>query len=68
MGANLPVGRQAGTHGEAIGMQNLKGSDFTKFGTVSSFSRLTRDAWERVQHDDIELIGIAECLPALGLV
>jgi RimJ/RimL family protein N-acetyltransferase len=30
--------------------------------------RLTRDAWDRVRRDDIELVGVAECLPALGLV
>lgn len=125
--------------GEPVGMQDLKGTDFTKFGTVSTFSwlapgrrgqgigremraavlhlafaglgareaesdafidnqasnqvsralgyepngfdwdtrrgeaariqrwRLTRDAWERVRRDDIELVGVAECLPALGL-
>jgi RimJ/RimL family protein N-acetyltransferase len=123
--------------GEAIGMQDLVGADFAKFGTVSSFSwlapgmrgrgigketraavlhlafaglgareaasdaftdnhasnqvsrvlgyepngtdwdtrrgdaariqrwRLTRDAW--VRRDDIELVGVQECLPALGL-
>ena len=126
--------------GEPIGMQDLKGSDFTKFGTASTFSwlapgqrgrgigtemraavlhlafaglgareaesdaftdnhasnqvsralgyepngttwdtrrgeaapiqrwRLTRDAWDRVRRDDIELAGVKECLPALGLV
>lgn len=30
--------------------------------------RLTRDAWARVRRDDIELVGVPECLPALGLV
>ncbi|HSR86320.1 MAG TPA: GNAT family protein, partial [Streptosporangiaceae bacterium] len=30
--------------------------------------RLTRDAWHRVRRDDIELFGVQECLPALGLV
>jgi RimJ/RimL family protein N-acetyltransferase len=126
--------------GEPIGMQDLIGVDFTKFGTVSTFSwlapgrrgsgigkemraavlhlafaglgareaasdaftdnhasnhvsralgyepngttwdtrrgqaapiqrwRLTRDAWDRVRRDDIELVGVQECLPALGLV
>lgn len=29
--------------------------------------RLTRDAWERVRRDDIELAGVQECLPVLGL-
>lgn len=29
--------------------------------------RLTRDAWARTRRDDIELVGVAECLPALGL-
>jgi RimJ/RimL family protein N-acetyltransferase len=125
--------------GEPIGMQDLIGSGFTTFGTVSTFSwlapgergrgigaemraavlhlafaglgareaasdaftdnrasnkvsralgyepngtdwdtrrgeaapiqrwRLTRDAWERVRRDDIELVGVAECLPALGI-
>nr|WP_246481004.1 GNAT family protein [Amycolatopsis umgeniensis] len=125
--------------GEPIGMQDLIGSDFTKFGTVTSFSwlapgqrgrgigaemraailhlafaglgakeatsdaftdnhasnrvsaalgyerngttwdtrrgevariqcwRLTREAWERARRDDIELTGVRECLPALGL-
>ena len=125
--------------GEPIGMQDLRGSEFTKFGTASTFSwlapgrrgrgigtemraavlhlafaglgareaesdaftdnhasnqvsralgyepngttwdtrrgeaaviqrwRLTRDAWERVRRDDIELVGVQECLPALGL-
>ena len=28
---------------------------------------LTREAWERVRRDDIELAGVAECLPVLGL-
>jgi RimJ/RimL family protein N-acetyltransferase len=28
--------------------------------------RLTRDAWERVRRDDIELIGVEECLPVLS--
>jgi RimJ/RimL family protein N-acetyltransferase len=125
--------------GEAIGMQTLKGIDFAKFGTVSTFSwlapgqrgrgtgtemraailhlafaglgareaesdaftdnrasnqvskalgyepngttwdtrrgeaapvqrwLLTRQAWERVRRDDIELTGVPECRPALGL-
>ena len=30
--------------------------------------RLTREAWDRVRRDDIELAGVQECLPALGLV
>jgi RimJ/RimL family protein N-acetyltransferase len=30
--------------------------------------RLTRDAWDRVRRDDIELVGVRECLPALRLV
>lgn len=34
------AGRARVDDGEAIGMQNLKGSDFSKFGTVSSFSWL----------------------------
>lgn len=29
--------------------------------------RLTRDAWQRFRRDDIELAGVQECLPALGL-
>ena len=29
--------------------------------------RLTRDAWERVRRDDIELTGVKECLPVLGI-
>jgi RimJ/RimL family protein N-acetyltransferase len=29
--------------------------------------RLTRDAWERVRRDDIELSGVEECLPVLGI-
>lgn len=29
--------------------------------------RLTRDAWDRVRRDDVELTGVAECLPVLGL-
>ncbi|EMD25974.1 GNAT family N-acetyltransferase [Amycolatopsis azurea] len=126
--------------GEPIGMQDLIGTDFAKFGTVSSFSwlapglrgrglgaemraavlhlafaglgakeassdafadnqasnrvsralgyekngttwdtrrgevgliqcwRLTRDIWDRRRRDDIELAGVQECLPVLGLV
>lgn len=126
--------------GEPIGMQDLVGADFGRFGTVTTFSwlapgvrgrgigremraavlhlafaglgareagsdaftdnhasnkvsralgyepngtdwdtrrgeaaliqrwRLTRDAWGRVRRDDIELVGVPECLPALGLV
>jgi RimJ/RimL family protein N-acetyltransferase len=125
--------------GEAVGMQDLKGSDFGKFGTVSTFSwlapgqrgrgigremrsavlhlafaglgareaesdaftdneasnrvslalgyerngttwdtrrgeaapiqrwLLTREAWDRARRDDIELVGVPECLPVLGL-
>ncbi|MFJ5926001.1 GNAT family N-acetyltransferase [Kitasatospora sp. NPDC092948] len=125
--------------GEPIGMQDLVGADFARFGTVSSFSwlapdrrgqgigremraavlhlafaglgareaesdafvdnhasnkvsrtlgyepngttwdsrrgevapiqrwLLTRDAWERTRREDIELAGVQECLPALGL-
>jgi RimJ/RimL family protein N-acetyltransferase len=125
--------------GKPIGMQDLIGSEFAKFGTVSTFSwlapgrrghgigremrtailhlafaglgaheaasdaftdnhasnqvsrtlgyepngttwdtrrgeavqlqcwRLTRDAWDRIRRDDIELVGVQECLPALGL-
>jgi RimJ/RimL family protein N-acetyltransferase len=30
--------------------------------------RLPRDAWDRVRRKDIELVGVEECLPALGLV
>jgi hypothetical protein len=42
----------------------------TRRGEVAPIQRwrLTRDAWERVRRNDIELIGIQECLPALGLV
>ena len=29
--------------------------------------RLTRDAWSMGRRDDIELIGVAECLPVLGI-
>jgi RimJ/RimL family protein N-acetyltransferase len=29
--------------------------------------RLTRGAWDRVRRDDIELVGVQECLPALGI-
>ena len=29
--------------------------------------RLTRDAWERVRRDDIELTGVKECLPVLDI-
>jgi hypothetical protein len=29
--------------------------------------RLTRDAWERVRRDDIELTGVEECRPVLGI-
>jgi RimJ/RimL family protein N-acetyltransferase len=125
--------------GSPIGMQTLSGTDFDRFGTVTSFSwlapgrrgagigkemraavlhlafaglgareaesdaftdnaasngvsralgyepngltwdtrrgeaapvqrwRLTRDAWQRGRRDDIDLVGVAECLPALGL-
>ncbi|GIE28462.1 hypothetical protein Ait01nite_015070 [Actinoplanes italicus] len=125
--------------GEAIGMQDLIGRDFARFGTVSSFSwlapgrrgqglgremrsailhlafagldareagsdafadneasnrvsralgyepngtdwdsrrgepapiqrwRLTRDVWEKNSRDDIELIGVKECRPVLGI-
>jgi RimJ/RimL family protein N-acetyltransferase len=125
--------------GEPMGEQTLTGSDFTKFGTVTTFSwlapglrgrgigkemraavlhlafdgfgareaesdaftdneasnrvsralgyepngttwdtrrgevapiqrwKLTREAWDRVRRDDIELAGVKECLPALGL-
>ncbi|HEY1917855.1 MAG TPA: GNAT family protein [Streptosporangiaceae bacterium] len=30
--------------------------------------RLTRENWERTRRDDIELAGVQECLPALGLM
>ena len=124
--------------GEPVGMQDLVATDFTRFGTVSSFSwlapgrrgqglgkemrsailqlafaglgareagsdafvdnaasngisralgyepngtdwdtrrgepariqrwRLTRDDWERLRRDDIELAGVRECLPVLS--
>lgn len=29
--------------------------------------RLTRDAWDRIRRDDIELSGVEECRPVLGL-
>lgn len=29
--------------------------------------RLTRDAWSTGRRDDIELVGVAECLPVLGI-
>jgi len=29
--------------------------------------RLTRDTWSTGRRDDIELIGVAECLPVLGI-
>jgi hypothetical protein len=29
--------------------------------------RLPRDAWERFRRDDIELTGVEECLPVLGI-
>jgi len=47
------------------------GTDWdTRRGEVAPIQRwrLTRDAWGRVRRDDIELIGLQECLPALGLV
>jgi RimJ/RimL family protein N-acetyltransferase len=125
--------------GEPVGMQDLIGTNFTRFGTVSSFSwlapgsrgqgpgnemraailwlalaglgareassdafvdneasnrvshglghepnrtdwdtrrgepapiqrwRLSRDAWERVRRDDIELTGVEQCLAVLGI-
>jgi RimJ/RimL family protein N-acetyltransferase len=125
--------------GEPVGMQDLVGRDFSRFGTVSSFSwlapgargrglgremrsailhlafagfgareagsdafvdneasnrvsralgyelngmdwdtrrgspaqiqrwRLTREAWEKNRRDDIELTGVEECLPVLGM-
>jgi RimJ/RimL family protein N-acetyltransferase len=125
--------------GEPVGMQDLIGRDFDRFGTVSSFSwlgpgsrgrglgresraailhlafaglgareagsdafadneasnrvsralgyepngtdwdsrrgeaapiqrwRLTRETWEKTRRDDIELTGVKECLPVLGL-
>lgn len=125
--------------GEAVGMQDLIGIEFAKFGVVSTFSwlgadrrgrgigaemraavlhlafaglaareatshafidnhasnrvsvrlgyrpngttwatrrgraalmqrwRLTRDGWDRIRRDDIELSGVAECRPVLGL-
>ncbi|GAA1647172.1 GNAT family N-acetyltransferase [Catellatospora bangladeshensis] len=41
----------------------------TRRGEVAQIQRwvLTRDAWEQVRRDDIELTGVKECLPALGL-
>jgi hypothetical protein len=29
--------------------------------------RLTRDGWDRIRRDDIELSGVEECRPVLGL-
>jgi hypothetical protein len=29
--------------------------------------RLTRDSWDRVSRQDIELTGVKECLPVLGI-
>jgi RimJ/RimL family protein N-acetyltransferase len=125
--------------GEPVGMQDLTGTNFTRFGTVTSFSwlapgsrgqglgkelraailhltlaglgareagndafvdneasnrgsrtlghepngtdwdthrgepaqiqrwRLTRDAWQRIRREDIDLIGVEQCRPVLGI-
>src|ERR1022692_2349282 len=41
----------------------------TRRGSAAPLSnwRLTRERWERNKRDDIELLGVAACLPALGL-
>jgi hypothetical protein len=41
----------------------------TRRGEAAPIQRwlLTRDAWDRVRRDDIELAGVQDCLPALGL-
>jgi len=54
---------------QALGYQP-NGLDWsTRRGDAAEISRwrLTRDAWSTGRRDDIELIGVAECLPVLGI-
>ena len=54
---------------QALGYQP-NGLDWsTRRGDAAQISRwrLTRDAWSTGRRDDIELIGVAECLPVLGI-
>ena len=41
----------------------------TRRGDAALLTRwkLTRDGWDRIRRDDIELAGVQECLPVLGL-
>lgn len=54
---------------QALGYQR-NGSDWaTRRGEVAELHRyrLTREQWSRTRRDDIELVGVAECRPVLGL-
>jgi RimJ/RimL family protein N-acetyltransferase len=53
----------------ALGYEPNGTSWATRRGSAALLSnwRLTRERWERNQRDDIELLGVAACLPALGL-
>ncbi|WP_410600884.1 GNAT family N-acetyltransferase [Amycolatopsis sp. lyj-90] len=53
----------------ALGYEPNGTSWDTRRGEVAQIQcwRLTRDVWERARRDDIELAGVRECLPALGL-
>ncbi len=53
----------------ALGYEPNGTSWDTRRGEVAQIEcwRLTRDVWERARRDDIELAGVRECLPALGL-
>jgi RimJ/RimL family protein N-acetyltransferase len=47
------------------------GTDWaTRRGDAAELSlwRLTRELWSERRRDDIELVGVAECLPVLGIV
>ncbi len=54
---------------EALGYQP-NGVDWdTRRGDPAEIKRwrLTRGAWSTTRRDDIELVGVAECLPVLGI-
>ncbi|HEX5407081.1 MAG TPA: GNAT family protein [Pseudonocardiaceae bacterium] len=69
-GSDAFTDNQASNHvSRALGYEP-NGFDWdTRRGEAAAIQRwrLTRDAWDQVRRDDIELVGVPECLPALGL-
>jgi RimJ/RimL family protein N-acetyltransferase len=54
---------------QALGYEPNGTSWATRRGAAAPLQRwrLTRDGWHRIRRDDIELAGVQQCLPVLGL-